>query len=236
MTTTLPTPPAAVPLPNLGRCPDCPDEIRIRSNGHLYAHGCTGDGSLPLLVLQPTFARWLWTQSKRRDDYTNPLTCFAGRVYRGCTRAPKRHAGDMPWSNATELHDHLHAVKKQRGGRDDCDWLCRDLNAAAEAYAQLAAAASFDGTEARDKEPGPIVRVLHRKTGWIAPDYSDFADCTTNYRRTQDGRPPCTDTAVWKVVTEHTSADGYPMLTIGFYCTADLPAEHRPAARLHDAA
>ena len=76
----------------------------------------------------------------------------------------------------------------------------------------------------------PTVRVHHRDAGWVLPDYTDLADCTTNFHRQQDGRPPCTDTAVWKVVEEHTSADGYPMLTIGFYCDVDLPAEHRSQA------
>lgn len=71
----------------------------------------------------------------------------------------------------------------------------------------------------------PTVRVLHRATGWMAPDHSDFADCTTNFHRAQDGRPPCTDTAVWKVVED------YGMhLTIGFYCDTDLPAKYRPPA------
>ena len=130
--------PIAVPLPHLGRCPDCPDEIRIRGNGRLYAHGCSGDGILPLLVLQPTFARWLWTQSKRRDDYTNPLTCFAGRIFRPCACSPKRTAADVDWSTPEELHDWLHRRQRRLGGRDECDWLCRDLDTAAAAYPHAA--------------------------------------------------------------------------------------------------
>lgn len=69
--------------------------------------------------------------------------------------------------------------------------------------------------------------VHHNPNGWTLPDYSDLADCTTNHFRQQDGRPLCTDTPVWKVVREHQSADGFPMLTIGFYCDTDLPTEHR---------
>jgi hypothetical protein len=69
----------------------------------------------------------------------------------------------------------------------------------------------------------PTIRVHHRPGGWVLPDYSDLADCTTNFHREQDGRPLCTETAVWKVVEDHGMH-----LSIGFYCDADLPAEHRP--------
>ena len=227
--TTVPIP---VPLPHLGRCPDCPEEVRLRGNGRLYVHGCTGDGMVPLLVLRPTFARWLWAQSRRRDDYTNLLTLFAGRIYRGCTRAPKRHAGDMPWSSAAELHDHLHHEQYRRTGSDvrqtydgqRCDSMCRHLETAARHYEQLLAAAGIDEV-GQDEEPGPIVRVFRRDAGWVLPDYTDLADCTSNFHREQDGQLPCTGTAVWKVVEDHGMH-----LTIGFYCDADLPAEHRPAA------
>ncbi|MET9909746.1 hypothetical protein ABZZ74_23575 [Streptomyces sp. NPDC006476] len=220
------TAPTAVPLPRLGRCPDCPDEIRLRANGRLYAHGCPGDGTVPLLVLRPTFARWLYAQSKRRDERTNRLTAFAAFQYRGCTRAPKLHAGDMPWSSADELHGQLHLLRLAHGGGDGCDWMCRDLERAAAVYEQLAA----DSPAAPPAEdPGPVVRVFRRDTGWMRPDYTDFADCTSNFHRQQDGRPQCTAAAVWKVVEEHESADGFPMLSIGFYCDTDLPAEHRTA-------
>ncbi|WP_405673165.1 hypothetical protein [Streptomyces sp. NBC_01530] len=138
MTATTATP-IPVPLPRLGRCADCPDEVRLRDNGRLYAHGCSGDGMVPLLVLRPTFARWLWTQSRRRDERTNRLTAFAAGRYRGCTRAPRRHAGDMPWSSAAELHGQLHLMRLARGGRDGCDWMCRDLETAAAVYEQLLA-------------------------------------------------------------------------------------------------
>ncbi|MGW8326519.1 hypothetical protein ACWGLE_01285 [Streptomyces sp. NPDC055897] len=76
---------------------------------------------------------------------------------------------------------------------------------------------------------GPDVRVFHSAVGWtMQPPYPE--PCTTNYDRRQDGRPPCTDAAVWKVVDAYMSLDG-PVLSIGFYCDADLPAEHRrPAA------
>ena len=69
----------------------------------------------------------------------------------------------------------------------------------------------------------PTVRVHHRLTGWVLPDFTDLADCTTNYRRQQDGQLPCTETAVWKVVEDHGMH-----LSIGFYCDAALPAEQRP--------
>lgn len=77
----------------------------------------------------------------------------------------------------------------------------------------------------------PTVRVFHRPAGWLLPDYTDFADCTTNFHREQEGRPACTSTAVWKVVEDHGMH-----LTIGFYCDVDLPAKHRHLAGLRGAA
>jgi hypothetical protein len=72
----------------------------------------------------------------------------------------------------------------------------------------------------------PIVRVHRNPTGWVLPDYTDFADCTSNHIPANASRPPCTAPAVWKVVEDHGMH-----LTIGFWCDADLPAEHRnPAA------
>jgi len=218
------TEPVPVPLPRLGLCPDCADEIRLRGNGRLYAHHCTGDGSLPVIALKATFARWLWAQSRRRDDYTNLLTLFAGRIYRGCTRAPERHAGDMPWSSAEELHSHLHTVRLARGGRDGCDFMCRHLETAARHYGQLLAAAGIDDV-GRDEKPGPTVRVHHNLVGWVLPDFTDFQPCTSNHHRAQDGRPACTAVAVWKVVEDHGMH-----LSIGFYCDTDLPDEHRARA------
>ena len=67
-----------------------------------------------------------------------------------------------------------------------------------------------------------LVRVFHRPAGWTMVDPGP-EPCTTNFHREQDGRPPCTQVAVWKVVEEHDFG-----LSIGFYCDADLPAEHRP--------
>ena len=77
-------------------------------------------------------------------------------------------------------------------------------------------------------EASPEVRVLHRADGWTLRGEPAPEQCTSNFHREQDGRPPCTDIAVWKVVEEHESADGFPMLTIGFWCDADLPDEHKP--------
>ncbi|NUQ98058.1 MAG: hypothetical protein HOY79_16430 [Streptomyces sp.] len=224
--------PKPVPLPRLGQCAACADEIRIRDNGRLYAHGCSGDGSPPRIVLPPTFARWLWTQSKRRDDYTNLATLVASRHFRGCTRSPKRTAADVDWRSAEELHDRLHAAQAARTGSgvmrlngERCGSACRDLAKIAALYDQLLAEAG----EVVGPDPEPAPRVFHRPAGWVLPDFTDLADCTTNFHRAQDGRPPCTGTAVWKVVADHGLH-----LTIGFYCDADLPAEHRnPAARPH---
>ncbi|OQQ13028.1 hypothetical protein B0675_40125 [Streptomyces sp. M41(2017)] len=71
----------------------------------------------------------------------------------------------------------------------------------------------------------PTARIRHNTRGWLLPDYSDFADCTTNHQRQQDGRPACTATAVWRVVEDHGMH-----LSIGFYCDADLPEQHRTVA------
>lgn len=87
-----------------------------------------------------------------------------------------------------------------------------------------------DELEDDEPDPGPSVRVFRRPAGWVLPDFTDLADCTSNFHRAQDGRPACTGIAVWKVVEEHESADGFPMLSIGFYCDTDLPDEHRQQA------
>jgi hypothetical protein len=69
----------------------------------------------------------------------------------------------------------------------------------------------------------PVVRVFRRPAGWVLPDFTDLADCTSNFHRQQDGRPACTAAAVWKVVEDHGMH-----LTIGFYCDPDLPEQHKP--------
>jgi hypothetical protein len=73
----------------------------------------------------------------------------------------------------------------------------------------------------------PVVRVFRSRNdaGWVLPDFTDLADCTSNHIPDNAGRPPCTAAAVWKVVEDHGMH-----LTIGFYCDADLPAKHRPTA------
>lgn len=226
------TEPIPVPLPRLGQCADCCDDIRIRDNDRLYAHGCAGDGSLPLIVLPPTFARWLRMQSKRRDEYSNLATLVAARHFRGCTRT-RRTAADVDWETAEELHGRMHLMQLARAGSDlmrpesgqRCDGSCSDLEKIAAVYRRLVEDA---GGEAAVLSREPVVRACRRDAGWVLPDYTDLADCTTNFFREQDGRPACTATAVWKVVEEHVSADGFPMLTIGFYCDADLPDEHKP--------
>lgn len=80
------------------------------------------------------------------------------------------------------------------------------------------------GANGTDEDEVPEVRVFYRAAGWTMAD-PGTEPCTTNFHREQDGRPPCTDTAVWKVVEDHGLH-----LTIGFYCDADLPDQHRQAA------
>jgi len=70
----------------------------------------------------------------------------------------------------------------------------------------------------------PVVRVHRRDADWVLPDFTDLADCTTNHIPDNEGQPPCTGTAVWKVV------ELYDMhATAGFWCDNHLPDEHRPA-------
>ncbi|MEU1194951.1 hypothetical protein ABZ446_01850 [Streptomyces sp. NPDC005813] len=80
-------------------------------------------------------------------------------------------------------------------------------------------------TEQEDDRPE--VRVFHREAGWTINPEHGVETCTSNFYRQQDGRPACTDTAVWKVVQEC----GYG-LSIGFYCDTDLPAEYSGAREL----
>jgi hypothetical protein len=68
----------------------------------------------------------------------------------------------------------------------------------------------------------PVVRVFRNPSGWTMTGSAPEA-CTTRLHREQDGRPACTGPAVWKVVEDHGLR-----LDIGFYCDADLPAEHKP--------
>ncbi|MFF7200491.1 hypothetical protein [Streptomyces sp. NPDC008141] len=86
------------------------------------------------------------------------------------------------------------------------------------------------GANGTGEDEGPDVRVFHRADGWTMGDSPTPEACTSNHFRQQDGRPPCTDTAVWKVV----KSSGL-VLSIGFYCGEDLPAEHRHLAARTDA-
>lgn len=137
------------PLPNLGLCPVCEGEIRIRKTGVLYSHGCIGDGREPAAVLEPTFARWLWTHAARRDYRKNRITRLAQIEFRGCTYSPHRTPLDVPWTTAEELHNHWHQIQLERTGSDilqpyngqRCNWICRDITRATEVYDRLVAAA-----------------------------------------------------------------------------------------------
>lgn len=153
------------PLPNLGLCPTCDREIKIRRDGNLQAHGrprgsdapivcdsngyaitgCSGSSRQPAAQLEPTFARWLWTHAARRDWRDNRTAYLAGAMFRGCTRSPNRAPLDVPWTTADELHDHLHGRQAAHTGSEirqpynggRCDWMCRDVETAAAQYAQL---------------------------------------------------------------------------------------------------
>jgi hypothetical protein len=169
MTKTIDTPAGiAVPLPKLTLCLDCENEVQVRADGTVYKHERACDRDAPIYcdddgyiitrcpgsecrageLLEPTFARWLWTQSKRRDDYTNRLTQFAAFQFRGCTRSPKLTARDVDWVTAEELHGRLHLIQLARTGSsaknpltgEEHDWMCDLLQGAADVHQELLAA------------------------------------------------------------------------------------------------
>jgi hypothetical protein len=86
------------------------------------------------------------------------------------------------------------------------------------------------GANGTGEDEGPEVRVFHRADGWSLSGSQTAEACFSNYHREQAGMPPCTATAVWKFVENHGMH-----LTIGIYCDADLPAEHRHLAVTPDA-
>ena len=143
------------PLPRLGDCPGCSQEIRVRVDGTLQQHRrygvrCPG-ARRPVTLLEPTFVRWLHANASRKDAYTNRVTHLAQHKFRGCTRSPNRTPADMPWTTAEELHAELHRQQVRLtgsenrsgyGGTERCDWVCRDVIEAATVYAGLVAAAA----------------------------------------------------------------------------------------------
>jgi hypothetical protein len=72
----------------------------------------------------------------------------------------------------------------------------------------------------------PEIRVFHQPAGWTLPYLEPGPQtCTTNHTPDNEGQPPCTATAGWKVV------ELYDMhATVSFWCDTHLPAEHQPAA------
>ncbi|MFD8577191.1 hypothetical protein ACFV1H_17900 [Streptomyces virginiae] len=143
------------PLPRLGNCHGCGQEIRLRTDGTLYQHPrynvrCPGSRR-PTGLLEPTFVRWLHANAARRDAYTNRVTHLAQQLFHGCTRSPKRAPADMSWTTTEELHEELHRQQVRLtgsenrsgyGGTQRCDWVCRDVEHAGRAYAELLAAAA----------------------------------------------------------------------------------------------
>lgn len=90
----------------------------------------------------------------------------------------------------------------------------------------LAVVEDLDGANGTGQdEESPDVRVGYRADGWTMGGSTTAEACSTNHHRQQDGRPECTDTAVWKTVRPFDYG-----LTVGFYCDADLPAEYRHLA------
>ncbi|MFB6809445.1 hypothetical protein [Streptomyces sp. NPDC056387] len=142
------------PLPRLGYCSGCSEEIRLRTDGTLYQHPrynvrCPGSRR-PAALLEPTFVRWLYANAARRDGYSNRITGLAQLTFRGCTRSPNRAPADMPWTTAEGLHEDHHerlvrlsgSQDRRRTGGEHCDWVCRDVEQAGRVYAELVAAAA----------------------------------------------------------------------------------------------
>lgn len=142
------------PLPRLGACPYCPEEIRLRVDGTLYQHPglgrlhCPGSRQPIARPLEPTFVRWLHANATRRDGYTNRITGLAQMLFRGCTRSPNRTPADMPWTTAEECHEEWHerlvrlsgSQERRAMGGEYCDWVCRDVEQAGRVYAERLAA------------------------------------------------------------------------------------------------
>lgn len=143
-------------------------------------------------------------------------------THRACTRSPGGFSVLAAYSAVRSL---LGATTVNDEGLAAVYQLAAVLSEAAEErHRELAAT-----TSAAEPAASTSVRVFHRTAGWTMTDPGP-EPCTSNFHREQDGRPACTGTSVWKVVEERESANGFPMLSIGFYCDADLPDEHKPRA------
>lgn len=136
---------ATVPLPRVGRCPQCGDEVRLAMSNALYKHpAAAGYTSTAVAApLEPTFLRWLWAHRARRDARTNRITLlaeFTVGLATGC--GADRVLEDVPWTTADELHDHLHSGPRAVARRTGCDWLCAEVRRAADIHQALVAGAS----------------------------------------------------------------------------------------------
>lgn len=154
------------PLPRLGDCPGCAQEIRVRVDGTLYQHPGAGrrycpGGRRTVGLLEPTFVRWLHANATRKDGRTNRGTSLAQQMFHGCARRPKRTSADVPWTTAEELHDGLHRQQARLtgsenrsgyGGTERCDWVCRDVIEAATVYARLIAASAITAHLTKDTD------------------------------------------------------------------------------------
>ncbi|MBD3004715.1 hypothetical protein [Streptomyces sp. 5-10] len=137
-----------------------------------------------------------------------------------------RAGRDVSIDGLLNRHDEVEAIVSRYGGRYDggeAAHLSVDDGLQPIADPALSDASDPRGDGEFTITSGP--RVFHRVGGWVLPDFTDLADCATNFQRQQDGRPLCAETAVWKVVEDHGM-----YLTIRFYCDVDLPNEHRQAA------
>jgi hypothetical protein len=140
------------------------------------------------------------------------------------------HAGPTVCQDC-DTADNLHVVvwSDPKTGESGTYLQCCDCGIAAGDPLYVHDDCEPDEPEDDEPDPGLTVRVFRSEAGWVMTGTTP-EPCTSNHHRAQDGRPACTAPAVWKVVEEHTSADGFPMLSIGFYCDTDLPDEHKAQA------
>ncbi|MFI6103202.1 hypothetical protein [Streptomyces sp. NPDC051310] len=146
------------------------------------------------------------TDIARNHGYTGPIVC------EDCGATESLHFGSWFDPETHESGDFLQCCA--------CG-----IKAGDPFYIHDGCESTADEIEEDDPDEGPTVRVFHCEDGWTMGDSPMPEACTTNHQRQQDGRPACTAIAVWRVVVDHGLH-----LSIGFYCDADLPDEHRHLA------
>jgi hypothetical protein len=147
-----------------GICPACEETVRIRKAGVLYVHekpydpdgpivgtitedgvvwhtACAGSGQQPAVVLELTFARWLYAHRGRRDWRHNPIAQLAQYAFGTRGGCGDRGPGEVDWTTAEQFHIARHRLPTGAGpDKTSCDWVCQFIEQAAEEYAAFLAA------------------------------------------------------------------------------------------------